>query len=128
MIKVLIVGYGSIGKRHLENFQQFKNIELMVCTKRNDLQTLKKQGVNIVSSLNDGLTEKPDIGVVANESSLHIPTAIKLANNGLDLFLEKPLSHSLKNVEKLNSIIKKKKIITQMGYNFRFHPCIKKIK
>ena len=74
------------------------------------------------------LNEKPDIGVIANETSLHIPIAIKLAKEGLDLFLEKPLSDSLEGVSELLSIVKKKKLITQMGCNLRFHPCIKKIK
>jgi predicted dehydrogenase len=128
MIKVLIVGYGSIGKRHLENFLQFKDIQLIVYTKRNDLQLLKKKGIKVSNSLTECLKENPDIGVITNETSLHIPIAIKLAKEGLDLFLEKPLSNSLKNVEKLYAIVKKKKLITQMGCNLRFHPCIMKIK
>ena len=128
MTNVLIVGYGSIGKRHLENFLQFKDIRLTVYTKRNDLQLLKKKGIKVSNSLTECLKENPDVGVIANETSLHIPIAIKLAKEGLDLFLEKPLSNSLKDVEKLHTIIKKKKLITQMGCNLRFHPCIKKIK
>ena len=128
MTKVLIAGYGSIGKRHIENFLQFKDIQLTVYTKRNDLQLLKKEGIKVSSSLTECLKEKQDIGVVTNETSLHIPIAIKLAEEGLDLFLEKPLSNSLKGVEKLHAIVKKKKLITQMGCNLRFHPCIKKIK
>ena len=128
MIKVLIAGYGSIGKRHLENFLQFKDIQLIVYTKRSDLQLLKKKGIKVSSSLTECLKENPDIGVITNETSLHIPIAIKLAKEGLDLFLEKPLSNSLKDVEKLYAIVKKKKLITQMGCNLRFHPCIKKIK
>ena len=128
MIKVLIVGYGSIGKRHLENFLQLKDIQLIVYTKRNDLQLLKKKGIKVSNSLTECLKENPDIGVITNETSLHIPIAIKLAKEGLDLFLEKPLSNSLKDVEKLYAIVKKKKLITQMGCNLRFHPCIKKIK
>jgi predicted dehydrogenase len=128
MINVLIVGYGSIGKRHLENFLQFKDIRLTVYTKRNDLQLLKKKGIKVSSSLTECLKENQDVGVVTNETSLHIPIAIKLAEEGLDLFLEKPLSNSLKGVEKLRAIVKKKKLITQMGCNLRFHPCIKKIK
>ena len=128
MIKVLIAGYGSIGKRHLENFLQFKDIQLIVYTKRSDLQLLKKKGIKVSNSLTECLKENPDIGVIANETSLHIPIAIKLAKEGLDLFLEKPLSNSLKDVEKLYAIVKKKKLITQMGCNLRFHPCIKKIK
>ncbi len=128
MTNVLIVGYGSIGKRHLENFLQFRDIQLTVYTKRNDLQLLKKKGIKISNSLTECLKENPDIGVITNETSLHIPIAIKLAKEGLDLFLEKPLSNSLKDVEKLRAIVRKKKLITQMGCNMRFHPCIKKIK
>jgi len=128
MTNVLIAGYGSIGKRHLENFLQFKDIHLTVYTKRNDLQLLKKKGIKVSSSLTECLKENQDVGVVTNETSLHIPIAIKLAEEGLDLFLEKPLSNSLKGVEKLRAIVKKKKLITQMGCNLRFHPCIKKIK
>ena len=128
MTNVLIVGYGSIGKRHLENFLQFKDIRLTVYTKRNDLQLLKKKGIKVSNSLTECLKENPDIGVIANETSLHTPIAIKLAKEGLDLFLEKPLSNSLKDIEKLRAIVKKNKPITQMGCNLRFHPCIKKIK
>ena len=128
MFKILIVGYGSIGKRHLENFLLFKDVELIVYTKRKDLHSLEKRGVKVLDTLSKCLEEKPDIGVIANETNLHIPIAIKLAKEGLDLFLEKPLSHSLKNVEKLHTIVKEKKLITQMGCNFRFHPCIEKIK
>ena len=128
MTDVLIAGYGSIGKRHLENFLQLKDIQLTVYTKRNDLQLLKKKGIKVSNSLTECLKENPDIGVIANETSLHTPIAIKLAKEGLDLFLEKPLSNSLKDIEKLRAIVKKKKLITQMGCNLRFHPCIKKIK
>jgi predicted dehydrogenase len=128
MTSVLIVGYGSIGKKHLENFLQFKDIQLTVYTKRNDLQLLRENGIKISDSLTECLKENPDVGVITNETSLHIPIAIKLAKEGLDLFLEKPLSNSLKDVEKLRAIVKKKKLITQIGCNLRFHPCIKKIK
>ena len=128
MTKILVVGFGSIGRRHLENFLQIGNTELVVYTKRNDLQSLKKEGIKVSNSLTECLKENPDVGVIANETSLHMPIAIKLAKAGLDLFLEKPLSNSLKDVEKLYAIVKKKKLITQMGCNLRFHPCIKKIK
>ena len=128
MTSVLIVGYGSIGKKHLENFLQFKDIQLTVYTKRNDLQLLRENGIKISDSLTECLKENPDVGVITNETSLHIPIAIKLAKAGLDLFLEKPLSNSLKDVEKLRAIVKKKKLITQMGCNLRFHSCMKKIK
>ena len=127
MKKILVIGYGSIGRRHVENLLSISDLEIIVCTKRNDIKKLKKR-VKVYSTLKQCLKEKPDMGIVANETSLHVQTAIKLAKEGLDLFLEKPLSSSLKDVKKLHTIVKKKKLIIQMGCNLRFHPCIKKIK
>jgi len=74
------------------------------------------------------MEEKPDVALITNETRYHIDTAIKLANSGISLFVEKPLSDSLKKIDKLTSIIKKKKITTMVGCNLRFHPCIKKLK
>jgi len=50
MNKVLIVGYGSIGKRHLENLLIQKNMEIIICSKRKDLDKLRKKGIKIVNS------------------------------------------------------------------------------
>ena len=41
MKKILVVGYGSIGKRHVENLLSISNLEIIVCTKRNDINKLK---------------------------------------------------------------------------------------
>ena len=128
MHTILIVGYGSIGKRHFKNISKILDAKIIVLTKQKNLPELQKNGIHVVNSLKEALLHKPDIGFVTNETSLHVDTAIKLANNGMNLFLEKPLSHSIKNVNKLQKIIKKKKLITQIGCHMRFHPCIRKIK
>lgn len=128
MRKILVVGYGSMGKRHVNNLLTNSNAQIIICTKRNDLKLLKRKRTQVYNSLDRCLEEKPDIGIVTNETSYHILTAIKLAKSGLDLFLEKPLSDSMKDVKTLSSIVKRKRLITQMGCHLRFHPCIKKIK
>ena len=46
----------------------------------------------------------------------------------MDLFIEKPLSDSIKGVETLRKIVKQKKLVIQMGYHLRFHQCIIKIR
>ena len=51
MIKILVVGYGSIGRIHVDNFLEFKDVRIIVYTKRYDLQALKKKGVKISNSL-----------------------------------------------------------------------------
>ena len=43
------------------------------------------------------------------------------------MFIEKPLSNNIKNIGNLLKIIRKKKLITHVGYQLQFHPAVKKI-
>ncbi len=126
-MKILITGFGSIGKRHLENITNGKNNQIIIWTKRKNLE-FKKKNIKVFNSLKECLSEKPDIAFVTNETVHHIPTALELARNNLDLFVEKPISNSMKNVNKLCKIVEQKRIITLIGCNLRFHTCIQKIK
>ena len=127
-LKILIVGYGSIGKRHTENLINIANFEIIVFTKNKESLKLIKEGVKIYTSFEDALKEKPDISIICNETSFHVDAAIKLAKINSHLFIEKPLSHSLVNLTKLLKIVKEKKLITMVGCNMRFHDGIKSIK
>ena len=127
MKKILVVGYGSIGKRHVNNLLSIPNIEIIICTKRKNLKLANKR-IKIFNSLQRALKEKPNIGFVTNETSKHVQIANDLSKQGLDLFLEKPLSNSIIGIKTLEKIVEKKDLVTQMGCNFRFHPCIIKIK
>ena len=78
-MKILIVGYGSIGKRHTENLINIGNFKIIVYTKNKESLKLIKEGVKIYTSFEDALKEKPDISIICNETSFHVDTAIKLA-------------------------------------------------
>jgi len=127
-LKILVVGYGSIGKRHVNNLTKMKHIEILICTKNKEANTLKKNGIKIFKSLTESLKEKPDVGIICNETSFHVKTAIKLAKHNCHLFIEKPLSHSLNDVKSLLNLIRKKKLITMIGCDMRFHKCINEMK
>ena len=127
-MKILIVGLGSIGKRHLTNICSTTNYEIIIFSKRTDLQDLRKKNIKVFDSLDLCLKENPNVAFITNETSKHIPIALRLAKKGLHLFIEKPISNDLKQTKKLLEIVKEKKIITLVGCNFRFHKCIGKIK
>jgi len=126
-MKAAVIGYGSIGKRHVQNLLSIPNINIIICTKQKIRNPLKKK-IIVVNSIMDCIREKPDVGIICNNSNLHVATAIKLAKLDIDLFIEKPLSNSLKDTKELVKIVRKKKLITQMGCQLRFHKCIKKIR
>jgi predicted dehydrogenase len=126
-MKALVVGYGSIGRRHVNNLLTMPNIEVIVCTNRTDIN-LKNNRIKFYKSLDDSILEKPDFGVIANVTNRHIPIAIKLAQKNIDLFIEKPLSDSIIGINKLVNLVKKKHLVTMMGCNLRFNPGIQKVK
>jgi len=127
-LKVVIIGFGSIGQRHCKNLLDESNAEIFLCTKHNLKNFKNNKRIQNLPSLEECLKNQPDIGLICNTSNLHVETAIKLAKNNCHLLIEKPLSNSLKNITPLLSLVKKNKLITLMGFNLRFHPCLIKIK
>lgn len=126
-MNIAVVGMGSAGKRHVQNLLAVSDAKIIICSKQK-MTNPDPNRIKIVKSITECLREKPDVGIVANVSSDHVPTSIKLAKAGADLFIEKPLSNSLKDTKYLSELIRRKKIITQMGCQFRFHKCIMGIK
>ena len=126
-MKIAVIGYGSIGKRHVRNLLDIKNVEIIICTKQN-IKNPNMKKIKIVKSMLECIKKKPDIGIIANETSKHVKSANELTKQGVDIFIEKPLSNTTKDLKVLKKTIEKQSIISQMGCNFRFHPCIMKMK
>ena len=125
-IKILIIGFGSIGQRHYKNLIKlgYKNVWVFDI----DKYKIKGQETNVVSSLNNNELKKFEVAFICNPNNAHIKTALKCAQAGCHLFIEKPLSHNLIGIDKLISVCQKDKLITMIGCNMRFHPCLKFIK
>lgn len=124
-MRILVVGYGSIGKRHVNNILSLDH-DVIICTKKK--VRFRSNKIKVCSTLNESIRYNPDVAVITNVTSMHVPTAIKLAEKNIDLFIEKPLSSCNRNIKKLRQLIRQKKLIAMVGCNFRFHECISKIK
>lgn len=134
-MQVLVVGYGSIGRRHVGNLLKLNNIsKAFVYTriKEKDPAILDKRIQLIDSSgysLEDILGhEKFDFAIIANETYKHIDTAVTLAKKGIHLFIEKPLSHNLDRVEILKEMVEEQKLKVFIAHNLRFLGVIQRIK
>tara|TARA_Y100000590_G_scaffold115951_1_gene132318 strand:+ start:9108 stop:10103 length:996 start_codon:yes stop_codon:yes gene_type:complete len=127
-LKILVIGYGSIGKRHVKNLLKINNNQISICTHNNDALKLKNKNVKIFKTVSDAVKEEFDLVVICNETSLHVKTALKFAEKGCHIFFEKPISDSLEEIPKLKKLIKQKKIISMVGCNMRFLPGIKLMK
>ena len=127
-MKVLVVGCGASGRRHINNLTAIDRIKsISVFTGNKDC--LNKVNHNDKVTITNSLTNTDaDFAIIANDTYKHIDTAIPLAERGIHLFIEKPLSHNLNKTNELREIARKKKIKIFIGYNLRFLGAMKYVK
>lgn len=121
-MKILIVGLGSIAKKHIKALQTLK-VNTKIYALRSNPNTEIEVGIENIYNL-DEVNIIFDFAIISNPTHLHYQFIEKLAKKGIPLFIEKPAIHSLNNAEKLVAIIEETKIITYVACNLRFHPCI----
>ena len=127
-MKILIAGLGSIGRRHLRNLLTLGEWDLLLYrTYQSTLPEDELAGFPVETSLERALGHRPEAVIVANPTALHMEVAIPAAQAGCHIFLEKPLSHSLKRVEELQEAVLGGGGQVLVGYQFRFHPGLQQV-
>jgi predicted dehydrogenase len=125
-MKVLIVGLGSIGKKHLkEILSLYPKCEIFALRSKSD--TPKFPGVKNIFSFEEIRSLLFDFAVISNPTSEHKKTIQELINFKCPLFIEKPISSSL-DIEAIVNSINDKEIQTYVACNLRFLDSVKFIK
>ena len=124
--RVLVVGVGSIGERHLRCFQQTGRCELSFAEVNDALrQTIAaRYGVRGYAGLDEAIGDPPSVAVVCTPAHLHISIATRLAEAGIHLLIEKPLSTSLDGIEQLQDVVEKRRVACCVAYVYRAHPVL----
>jgi predicted dehydrogenase len=125
-MNVLIVGLGSIAKKHIAALYSL-DMDLKIYALRSGLNGENYENVINVTSLND-LDCIMDFAIISNPTNLHFKTIEELTNKTIPLFIEKPAVHTLSGTKQLIDTVEKHKIINYVACNLRFHPCIKFLK
>ncbi len=130
-MKLVVIGCGSIGQRHIQNLYSLGARDISVFdVDKSKLEKIRKisKEIRVSPDLDILLKERLSAAIIALPTSLHTPFALKAAQSNCHLFIEKPLSHSLSGLKELQRIVKTKRLVTFVGYNFRFHPSLVKLK
>ena len=127
--RLLVAGLGSIGKRHLDNLRALgeSRVELYR-TGRGTLVEGDPEGLPVHRDVESALAGKPRAVIVSNPTALHMPLALAAARAGAHLLIEKPLSDSLQGVEELRREVVARELKVLVGFQFRFHPSLRRIK
>jgi predicted dehydrogenase len=141
-MKILMIGLGGIGQRHTRNLRALLGDTAEIVAYRVRRQTHvvtpgmdadssrnveDEYSVRVYPSLDDAIAEKPDVAFICNPSSLHVPATLACIQAGCDVFVEKPLSDSLDGTEELVRAAHEHHRIAMVGYQLRFHPCLRKL-
>ncbi len=128
---VLVVGLGSIGRRHVAIIKKiFPEISIVALRhKRCDKGDIDQLGLyKCVTSIDEAIATNPQAAIIANPATMHMGVAEKLADNGINLLIEKPISDSSKGIQTLINTCHQNNIILMTAYNLRFLPSLVEFK
>jgi predicted dehydrogenase len=129
--RVLVIGVGSIGERHVRCLIQTGRCQVSIC--ETNPQLLKEVGeryeiANQFSHLEAALSTPHDAAVIAVPADLHIRIAQRAVDENLHVFIEKPLSTSLDGIETFMSDVTHSGLVAAVGYVYRAHPALAAMK
>jgi predicted dehydrogenase len=123
MVKYLVAGLGSIGRRHMRNLVALGERDILLLrTHQSTLPDEELAGFPVETDLEAALARRPGAVIVANPTSKHLEVAIPAAKAGCHLLLEKPVSHSLDRLDELEWAVRQGGGRVLVGFQFRFHP------
>jgi predicted dehydrogenase len=127
--EILIVGLGSIGRRHLANLRALGWTRIRaVRTRGSSPAETELDGLPVDRDLSTALARCPLAVIVSNPSALHLAVALDAARAGAHLLIEKPLSDDLHGVADLESLVADGRLAALVGFQFRFNPGLRQIR
>lgn len=125
-MKVMVIGCGSIGRRHLRNLQHLGIRDLVACDVDPARLEYVRDELGVTALYTDYRAAlAPEGGVraavVATPSSMHLEMGTYLAQRGVDVFMEKPLGHRWEGTEPLRQAVEAGDVVFMMGMCYRFH-------
>ena len=129
-MKVLLVGLGGIGRRHLESLMKLDDIEIYVFDKNPEtyLHIKEIKNINVIETLQDinGINFNTAIIAILNyQKAIFIEELIK--NNNIDnIIIEKPICQSVNELNRLKSIGKERNLY--INFPSRYYYLIKFLK
>jgi len=125
--RILVVGVGSIGERHVRCFQATGRAIVEVCEINSTLRMAVTQRYQIersFDSLDAALQVPPEGVVIATPAQLHITQSQTALTRGCPLLIEKPLSTTLEGVGELLTIREQVQLPVGLAYVYRSHPVL----
>ncbi|MDB9722539.1 Gfo/Idh/MocA family oxidoreductase [Candidatus Marinimicrobia bacterium] len=129
-IKLGVIGVGHLGQHHAKHYTKIKAVELIgvydVDYKRSK-KIAKDLKTKAYSSLDEMLNLVEGVSIVTPTKD-HAKIAEMCIRLGKHVFIEKPISKTIKEADNIISLAKTHKVIVQVGHIERFNPALQPLK
>jgi predicted dehydrogenase len=122
--RVLVIGCGSIGLRHIKNLLAIGVCDIIAFDAMESARQSagNETGIKVVDDLQSAWKMNPRVAFITASTAAHIPLSIRAAQHDCHLFIEKPLSHSLAGLDELMAETDRRRLVSMVACNMRFHP------
>ncbi len=130
MLKAGVLGAGHLGKIHLKLLNQSSKYELMGFydpSEENALKVVEEFGYKNFQTI-DELIDACDVVDIVTPTLNHFDCAKTAIEKGKHIFIEKPVTKTVKEAEILRDQIKKNQVKGQVGHVERFNPAFTAVK
>lgn len=130
MLKVGVIGAGSMGRHHVRVYSELENCELVGVSDPNpEKQELAQQyGAQFFSDHRALLDQRPDLVTIAAPTSHHYALACEALDAGCHLLVEKPITDNLETAADLIARAKAAGKTIAVGHIERFNPAVSELK
>ncbi len=129
-LRVGIIGVGYFGTQHARILSYLEKVDFKGVADIDSNKSMvigNRHSVPYYENFEDMLDEI-DAGIVAAPTSEHFYIAEKLLKEGKSVLLEKPMTDTLEQAERLVALAKKNGLILQIGHLERFNPAVEAVK
>lgn len=123
-LSVLVVGCGSIGKRHARVLHSLGVADVRACDPVPEQRlafSAESPNVRMFDSYEAGLQDRPDTVLICTPPAMHIPMARQAIAAGCHALLEKPLSDTLEGIDDLEAMAARADKKLMVALCFRYH-------
>ena len=131
-LKILVVGVGSIGRRHSDVLYSDLGCKHITLWDPNyevaEAHAKKYEGMRTVPTLEEGLAEHPDAVFICSPPAVHMEQAKAALLSGAHVMVEKPLSPDMASLEEVMALAKEKGKFVSVALCNRYHRGIARLK
>ena len=125
-VKIGVVGVGHLGQHHVKHYKILKNVELVGVfdtDKNRALEISNKYNTTAFDELSDLIMKTDALSIVVS-TKYHAKVAEICIKNKKHVFIEKPITASLDEADRLLSMAEENKVLIQVGHIERLNPAL----